>query len=1029
MRSEFEVGILKLVLIDGNSLANRAFYAIPSLANRDGFPTNAVFGFLNMVNRVLRDEKPDYFAVAFDAGRKVFRHDMYAEYKKDRKGMPDDLRVQMPVLRDALDAMGLCWLELESYEADDLIGTLATRASGDGIQVRIVTGDKDCFQLIDNNTSVLFTRKGISELEVFDEAHLRDTYNIEPWQVVELKGLMGDNSDGIPGIPGIGEKTALKLLEDHKDVESVLAAAGAYSGKKLGERLSEHGELARLSRRLAVIDRDAPVAISVSELIPGTPDIEAKIRLYRELGFKGFLAEALREKDEKDTAARAAGYGEKAGGVGGAGNAGNVDGDGKSGNSGKSGNIENADSADSVDSAGYAANAKGGLDAGAQSLRRASGVESVREADILPKAEVFRDAEIIRDSARLNEYLSSLDNGGKLYLLPLTHDKNKRSYSWLSIALRVSGHSPVLLPIDTENDLTRYVSALKPYLSNEAIQKVFIDAKHAILAFKSLDAPISGSYADLSLMGYLLNPASPWQPLEGIEELEPDVFAKRIKADIKAKTGLSASAGSKRKTGLKENTESKESDGSIENAESKNDNGSIENAESLNDDVLNKLSDGLVNPKKVASWMAAIESLEDSLKRRLESEDMWELYKRAEEPLAAILGDMEWRGVRIDPDALREQGRSLRDKLKDEEEAIYRLAGQVFNINSPSQLGVILFEKMNLPKGKKMKTGYSTDADTLDVLARDYEIAGRILEYRQYAKLLSTYVDGLLAVMDAKTNRIHSSLNQTITVTGRLSSTEPNLQNIPIRMEEGRRIRKAFIASAGNRLLSGDYSQIELRVLAHLSGDEALTEAFRRGQDIHRSTAAEVFGVKPENVTPGQRQAAKAVNFGLIYGISDFGLAQDLGISRDEAKSYMDRYFRRYPGVKVYFDRLLADAAEEGFVRTMLNRRRYLPELRSSNYHSRSFGQRAAMNAPIQGTAADIMKLAMVGVKRLLEREGLGETMVLQVHDELLFDMPAERTKSIKEEIRSVMENVAPLSVPLVVDMKEGDNWYAMEVV
>jgi len=807
------------------------------------------------------------------------------------------------------------------------------------MQVKIVTGDKDSFQLIDANTSVLFTRKGISETEVFDESHLNEVYGIEPWQIVDLKGLMGDSSDGIPGIPGIGEKTALKLLADHHDLEGVLAAAGEYAGKKLGERLTEHCDLARLSKRLAEIDREAPITVSAADMAPKDADVDAKIRLYGELGFRGMLAEALREKDRQSAEEDYRVSADKAG-------------------AGKAGTDE----------------------AGTDKVKNDTDdtiPEIIQKNPDAPAAVGGQDTPEVLDDpdeSRLSEYLKPLAEGGRLYLLPLVYGKNKRSPSWIALAIQVSGQKPLFLRAKNDQIPDISVRSLKPYLESGEVTKTLIDAKQMFLALFESGVRLSEPYEDLSLMGYLLNPSNPWQALEGLGELEPDMFARMLKARSKE--------------------------------------------EGLND---------FISPRKAASWLAAMETLSASLKERLINDEMWDLYKNIEEPLAVILGEMEIRGIRVKPEALEEQGDALKRKLTEEEEAIYVLAGRRFNINSPKQLGEILFDTLSLPKGKKTKTGYSTDVDTLEFLARDHEIAGRIIQYRQYAKLLSTYVEGLLAVIDRNTGRIHGSLNQTITVTGRLSSTEPNLQNIPIRMEEGRRIRKAFAPSPGNRLLSGDYSQIELRILAHLCGDEALVQAFREGQDIHRSTASEVFGVSPENVTPRQRTAAKAVNFGLIYGISDFGLAQDLGISREEARTYMDRYFNRYPGVKTYFDRQLSGAAEDGFARTLFNRRRYLPELRSHNYNLRSFGQRAAMNAPIQGTAADIMKLAMVGVKRLLSREGLGDAMVLQVHDELLFDMPADRISSLKDAIKRVMEGVASLSVPLVVDMKVGDDWYVME--
>ncbi len=978
--------MVKLMLIDGNSLANRAFYAVPPLTNREGFTTNAIYGFLNMLSRVRKEEKPDYLAVAFDAGKVVFRHQMYENYKGSRKATPDELKAQFPVLREVLTAIGVPWLELEGYEADDLIGTLAAMGSAQGMSVSIITGDRDCFQLIDDHVSVLFTRKGISELELFDADHLQEVYGLKPWQIVELKGLMGDSSDDIPGIPGVGEKTALKLLNEHESVEGVLAAAGDYAGKKLGEKLVEHGELARLSRELAKIDSQVPLDISLESLLPKEGDREEKIRLFRELEFKGMLAEALKEaggepgslsgQKAANTEGRKAGAGKQ--------------GAGQSNDPGKGqlGMFEGALAAD-TDRCGAAATGRP-----------------------VPRP--------LASAAELRDYLAPLQAGGRLYILPVTKGQSWRSFDWQGLGLMREGQEPVWLEesaavagsdagaggnadtgagVPAEKAAADVVCSgagaagavdagaaaaeaafgpaaalpiLQACLEASQVTKIFIDAKQAYLYFRAAGSLLQGPYEDLHLMSYLLNPANPWQMLAGLEELEPAQLVR---------SGKEAA----------------------------------------------KLGYSLWTLSKAAGFLEAMEELAGGLRSKLEGNNLWQLYKDAEEPLALILGEMEWQGICLDSEVLREQGLGLKEKIAATEEEIHQMAGVRFNINSPKQLGEVLFEKMGLSRGKKTKTGYSTDAETLEYLAAEHEIARKILEYRQYTKLQSTYIEGLMAIADPLTGKIHTSLNQTITVTGRLSSTEPNLQNIPIRMEEGRQIRRAFVPSPGCCLLSGDYSQIELRVLAHFCGDEALQQAFRQGQDIHRSTAAEVFGVDPEAVTPALRRAAKAVNFGLIYGISDFGLAQDLGIARGEAKAYMDRYFSRYPGVKRYFDHLLLEAAEKGYVETMFHRRRYLPELKSANFHTRSFGQRAAMNAPLQGTAADIMKLAMIGVKKLLEQEGLGQVMVLQVHDELLFDMPREKALELKDKIRNIMENVVVLEVPLQVDMKMGEDWYAME--
>ncbi len=887
----------KLMLIDGNSLANRAFYALPPLTNQAGFSTNAIFGFCNMLNRVMKEEKPDYIVVAFDAGKIVFRHDMFEGYKGKRKATPEELRVQFPVLKEVLQALGIPQLEKAGYEADDLIGTLARQGSEAGMEVLIITGDRDSFQLIDPQTTVFYTKRGITEIERYDETHLREVYDLEPWQMIELKGLMGDASDDIPGIPGIGEKTALKLLQQYRTLEDVLAASSDYAGKKLGEKLVEYADQARLSKALATIDRQIPLEQPIEDFRPFKGDLQEKIRLFKELEFKGLLDEALREQQE--TAAPS--------------------------------------------------------------------------ADIEENA--HQNAEIITDWQELAEYMqeaAAAQEGAYFHFLPTVDAPAGTRFSWQAIGLKLEGKPALSLEWKDPDQLKMYLEILKPYFEDTGLVKVMVNAKTAYMALRAAGIEMAGIAHDLLLMGYLLDPAKPYRMLKGLEGLE-DIMSGKAAKDA-AKKG-----------------------------------------------------ENLWPEGRMGEYLDAMERLYHTLPNELKELSMWSLYESAERPLALILGAMEMQGMQVEPEVLRQIGRHLSEKIEETTKRIYALAGQSFNINSPKQMGEILFDKLGLAKGRKTKTGYSTGADILESLAQENEIARSILDYRQYAKLKSTYIDGLLAIMDPVTKKIHTSFNQTITVTGRLSSTEPNLQNIPVRMEEGRQIRKAFVASPGCVLLSGDYSQIELRILAHFSGDPALQSAFREGQDIHRRTASEVFGVPMEEVTPFQRRAAKAVNFGLIYGISDFGLSQNLEITRAEAKEYMDRYFSRYPRVRVFLDELTAEAARKGYAETILHRRRYLPELKSSNFQIRSFGQRAAMNAPLQGTASDIMKLAMVQVHNLLEKEGLADALVLQVHDELLFDLPENKIEQVREPIRRAMENVLELAVPLKVDMKKGYDWYNMQ--
>ena len=791
--------------------------------------------------------------------------------------------------------MGIPQLEKVGYEADDLIGTYAVQGSQANLEVLIITGDRDSFQLIDANTTVLFTRRGITELERFDEAHLKEIYQITPQQVIDLKGLMGDASDDIPGIPGVGEKTALKLLLEHGSVEGVLAASSQYAGKKLGEKLVEFADLARLSKQLATIDCQVPLDQQVIEFVPDQGDINEKIRLFRDLEFKTLLEAALQEKVARGGS--------------------NVD-------------------------------------------------EASTETPGVP-------ARLLTDWSDLVDYLQDMTED-YFCLLPYGKPLGYGRYQWQIMTIKTPNQPAVYWEFGVSDQDQAFWDILKPYIEDVDLIKVFVDAKIAYLYLTSVGLEPAGVCEDLLLMGYLLDPAKPYHWLVGLENLD---FVES------AKTSKTAT-----KQGLL-----------------------------------------MWTPELLNSYLEAMQNLYQVLPQKLTELEMLPLYQMAERPLAPILGLMERQGMLIQPETLVEIGNYLVGKIDQSSAKIFEAAGEVFNLNSPKQLGEILFNKLGLSKGRKTKTGFSTNAETLEYLAQEHEVAREILEYRQYAKLKSTYIDGLLAIMNPLTNRLHSSLNQRITVTGRLSSTEPNLQNIPVRMEEGRQIRKAFIASPGCLLLSGDYSQVELRILAHLSGDLVLQEAFLEGQDIHQRTAAEVFGLSMDQVSSDQRRAAKAVNFGLIYGISDFGLAQDLGISRAEAKDYMDRYFHRYPRVKEFLEQIQVDATEKGYVETVLKRRRYLPELASKNFHTRSFGLRAAMNAPIQGTAADIMKLAMVEVNTVLQRENLAEAMVLQVHDELIFDLPATRIEALQEPIRQAMEQVFQLSVPLKVDLKKGPDWYNMK--
>lgn len=855
----------KFVLIDGNSLLYRAFYAIPMLSNSKGFITNAVYGFCNMLLKIIGEEKPEYIAVAFDKGKIVFRHQDYEQYKATRKPMPDELRPQLPVLKDLLCAMNIALFECEGYEADDIIGALSKLGEAENLQVLIVTGDRDALQLVSERTNVLLTKKGITEIERYNEAALQEKYCLTPAQMIDLKGLMGDSSDNIPGIPGVGEKTALKLVQDYGDLENVLAHAEDFAGKKLGLLLVEYADQARLSRKLAVIERTLPLDLSVAGCRAAEPDYNKVLEMLKELEFKGLL-QAFQDR-------------------------------------------KNA------------------------------------SAPRLFAEEMQTEQPAVRstDSAQgLSEYLEGQKSGSLVFYLT-THKPGSANLAVKEIGLQFPAGEgePVLLSWPDEQELGKMLGILKPLLEDEKIKKTVHDAKTALLACQALQINLQGIEYDTLLMAYILNPSRP--------QGEPA---------------------------------------------------------------------RLHNLAELASEYA----------QSLREQDMWELYAGLELPLARVLAEMETAGVLLDRKVLQEMGSELDERITKLVEEIYRQAGETFNINSPKQLGDILFGKLNLSKGKKTKTGWSTSADVLESLALEHEIVASILHYRQLTKIKSTYIDGLGALMDPRTQKVHTSFNQTVTATGRLSSTEPNLQNIPIRLEEGRRLRRAFLPSPGHVLLSADYSQIELRILAHIAQDEVLLEAFHLGQDIHARTASEVFGVKMEAVTKEMRRAAKAVNFGIVYGISDFGLSQDLGISRAEAKEYIDNYFRRYHGVRLYIDRIIAEARAKGYVTTILNRRRYLPDILSRNFNLRSFAERTAMNTPIQGSAADIIKLAMLRMQEILKRDGRG-TMTLQVHDELIFDVPEAEADDLAVTVNEVMSGVYPLQVPLQVDLQKGPNWYELEKI
>lgn len=873
----------RFLVVDGSSLAHRAFYALPLLSNRQGVFTNAVYGFLTMLLKILAEEQVDYIAVAFDKSRETFRTERYAEYKGHRKATPPELVPQFSLIKDVLKALRIASFELDNYEADDLIGTMAKKAEAQGMEVLVLTGDRDALQLVSPSIKVLLTRKGISQLELYDLEKIAAKYGVRPEQLIDVKGLMGDSSDNIPGVPGVGEKTALKLIQTYGSLENVLANLDNISGSKLRESLGQYAEQAVLSKELATINCQAPLAFCLEDCLHKKPDYPLLLQYYRELEFNSLIPGVLEEMRDAPEAASPPAR------------------------------------------------------------------EKEEQLQVLEGWEAF----VARWHQAVSQHLVAVE-------LELEGGSPRHSI------LRGIGFATAGGAWGYEIEAGRadeVVALLRDTARRFEPVFLFHDAKKAMLALGLTGFGELKLHGDTMLAAYLLNPNG---GQKGLAEI-----------------------------------------------------------------VLEHLNLPLVEEKRTALSLAKkaqlVYRLQEVLRQKLAEAGMLDLYTQVELPLVAVLASMEARGVKLDLPQLEKMGRELEDSIEQMTRQIYELAGEEFNINSPKQLGRILFEKLGLPPVKKTKTGYSTDAEVLEELAPRHPIVASILQYRQLVKLHGTYVEGLKSLADPVTGKVHTTFNQTVTATGRLSSQEPNLQNIPIRLEQGRLIRKVFIPSqAGWLLLAADYSQIELRVLAHMSGDANLIDAFRKKQDIHARTASEVFGVPLEMVTPEMRRQAKAVNFGIVYGISDYGLSRDLGISRKEAARYIDLYFTRYPGVKKYIDDVIQRAREQGYVTTLLNRRRYLPDLFSSNRNVRAFGERTAMNTPIQGTAADIIKLAMIKIEEEFRARGLTAAMILQVHDELIFEVPEQELEVVAELVRDTMENVMTLQVPLEVDVKVGPNWYDM---
>ncbi|MGI6143627.1 MAG: DNA polymerase I [bacterium] len=886
----------KMILIDGNSLVHRAFHAIPPLTTGAGQHTNAIYGFTTMFLRLLEDENPDYLAVAFDKSRVTFRHGEYGGYKAKRAETPAELRSQFPLVKQVLEAYRVPIFEKEGYEADDLLGTLARRAEAEGFSVLIVSGDRDILQLVSPRVKVLLTRRGITDLEVMDAGAVEEQLGITPEQVTDYKGLVGDQSDNIPGVPGIGAKTAARLLKEFAHLEEILSNLGAVTQKGVRSKLEQYCEQARLSKRLATIVCDVPLTVNWEELQRKEPDWDAIAALFRELEFRSLLQ---------------------------------------------------------------------------------------RIAPPSP-AQVATGYTVIASLPQLEPVLARIREEGEVSFSLVGSEDNPRRGEILGCALVLPRGDIYYLPHSLWQEVKGAPAARKvmtSLFSEAAIKKYTHGAKAAYQLLHRYQIQLAGLAFDTFIASYLLNPAAG----HSLDQIAGTYLNKSVPS-------WEELVGKGRKA-VKPASLEKE-----------------------------KLADF------IATRAAVIPSLQEKLAAELESFDLITLYNRVELPLIEVLAAMEEEGVTIDTEALAEMGIEIGEKMAAVEGEIYRMAGEEFNLNSPKQLAAVLFEKLQLPVIKRTKTGYSTDAEVLEKLAADHPVVERILEYRQLMKLKTTYIDGLMALVDPATGKVHTTFNQAVTTTGRLSSTEPNLQNIPIRLELGRRLRRVFVPGpVGNLILAADYSQIELRVLAHISQDPYLLESFRKGQDIHTRTAAEIFDVPLEQVTPEMRGRAKAVNFGIVYGISDYGLSRDLGVSRREAKEYIDNYFARYAGVKAYIDGIVAEAREKGYVTTLMQRRRYLPDINSRNYTLRSFAERTAMNTPIQGTAADIIKMAMVEVFRQLKERRLATRLLLQVHDELIFSVPEGELAEVKALVKECMEGAVKLAVPLVVDLKVGKNWYEVK--
>jgi len=875
-----------LIIIDGNSIINRAFYALPDMSNSDGLKTNAIFGFVRMMFKIIEDYQPTHMSVAFDKKAPTFRHKQYADYKAGRKKMPDELGQQLEPLKELLDKFNINRLELAGYEADDIIGTVAKLGEENNFKVYIVTGDKDAIQLASHKTTTLITKKGVGEVEEYNYDSVVERYEMTPTQFIDLKGLMGDKSDNIPGVPGVGEKTGIKLLKQYSTIENLIEHTDELKGS-IKKKIEENKELALMSKELATIITNVPLDIKLEDLEYGDYNKDDVIEKFKEFGFTSLISKLL-EMDGGET--------------------------------------------------------------------------SIKE-EVNLKVQHLDNVEDFIEKAKENK---------KVIIDVIGREGNILDKKVINVFLSLDGEEIYYI---NEDELSK----IESLLSDSEIKKHGYDLKEDYILLKPYEIELNVMDFDITIAEYLIDSKSS-------TSYECSAIAmKYLTRKIKSKEDL-LGKGAKAK---------------------KFDEIDFDELSAYTADIINTIA--CVYPK---------------MEEKLKETEMDGLFYHVEMPLVEVLGSMEYIGMKVDKDQLNELKEKFTTIINELENEIFKLAGEPFNINSPKQLGVILFEKLGLPVIKKTKTGYSTNAEVLEKLRDKHEIIDKITDYRQIVKLNSTYVEGLLKIINPKTGRIHSSFNQTITTTGRISSTEPNMQNIPVKTEMGRDIRKVFVADDNCKLVDADYSQVELRVLAHMSGDENMIDAFKHGEDIHSKTASQIFDVDIKDVTSKQRIEAKAINFGIIYGKTDFGLSQDLNIPVPTAKAYIESYFSKYPKIKEFMDNAVETATETGYATTILNRRRYIPEIKASNFIVRNQGKRFAMNAPIQGSAADIIKVAMVNVYNKLKENEMKSKLILQVHDELIVEAVDEELELAEKIVREEMENAQSMDVKLDVDLNTGNSWY-----